>query len=819
MGWERRDFLKTAAAGLAWTGVSPSAFTGEPVRAGVSEATSFRAARPIWPAGRSREMNLLVGFRCRIENPGGGRAVLRIAASSLYRAYLNGVFCAHGPARGPHGYFRIDEWDLTDRLKPGANALAIEVAGYNVNSYYLLDQPAFLQAEVVTEAGSVLTSTGSAAASFRAVILEQRVQKVQRYSFQRTFSEVYRLSPGVDQWRTDTDPSPPGVICEELPAFRYLPRRVSCPQFAMRQPVRIVSHGTVRSGRKVEKLWRDRALTEIGPAFKGYPESELKTIPSLELQTIASVPEDKSSRPYQSETRLTLSASSYDVLDLGTNLTGFLGAHVECRRPCRLFLLFDEILTDGDVDFKRLGCVNIVVWELRPGTYDIETFEPYTLRYLKLLVLEGECEVEGVYLRELANPEVWNGAFACADERLVRLFEAGRETFRQNAVDVFMDCPSRERAGWLCDSFFTARSAADLCGNTSVERSFLENYLLPARFPDQPDGMLPMCYPADHNDGNFIPNWALWFVLQLEEYLRRSADRQMVDRLRPRVMSLFQYFERFLNSDGLLEKLEKWVFIEWSKANSFVQDVNYPTNMLYAAALSSASRLYGESQLARQAETIRNTIARQSCDGDFFVDNAVRESGVLRVTRNRTEVCQYFAFYFDVATPASHPELWRRLLEQFGPQREKTKAFPGIYPANAFVGNVMRLEILSRYGQTQRILDESIDYLLYMEERTGTLWENIDTSASCNHGFASHIVRTLYRDVLGVYSVDESKKTIRLRFSSLALPWCSGIIPLPSGKIQVRWRREGDRILCRAAVPAGYRLEADNLSGKELVLI
>ena len=132
---------------------------------------------------------------------------------------------------------------------------------------------------------------------------------------------------------------------------------------------------------------------------------------------------------------------------------------------------------------------------------------------------------------------------------------------------------------------------------------------------------------------------------------------------------------------------------------------------------------------------------------------------------------------------------------------------------------MLRLELLSRYGQTQQILDESIDYLLYMAERTGTLWENVDTSASCNHGFASHIVHTLYRDVLGVYSVDESKKTIRLRFSSLALPWCSGIIPLPSGKIQVRWRREGDRILCRAAVPAGYRLETDNLSGKELVLI
>jgi alpha-L-rhamnosidase len=819
MSWDRRDFLKTAAAGITWGGVPHLAVSRMPASLGTSETASFRAARPIWPAGRSREMNLLVGFHSRVNNPGGGRVVLRIAASSLYRAYLNGVFRAHGPARGPHGYFRIDEWVVSDDLEPGDNAVAIEVAGYNVNSYYLLDQPAFLQAEVVDDSGYVLAATGGDTGTFRAVILEQRVQKVQRYSFQRTFSEVYRLSPGVDQWRTETDPGSPGVACDELPACRLLQRRVPFPHFALRQPVRVVSRGSVRKGLKVENPWRDRSLTGVGPTFKGYAESELETTPSLELQTIESIPDGKGSGPYQFDARLTLSESSCAILDLGTNLTGFLGAHVDCQKPCRLFFLFDEILSHGDVDFKRLGCVNAVVWELRPGTYQIETFEPYTLRYLKLLVLDGECEVTGIYLRELANPEAWNAAFACGDESLVRLFEAGRETFRQNAVDIFMDCPSRERAGWLCDSFFTARAAADLCGNTKVERNFLENYLLPEHFPFQPDGMLPMCYPADHNDGNFIPNWALWFVVQLEEYLLRSDDREMVEKLQPRVMNLFRYFERYLNGDGLLEKLEKWVFIEWSKANSFVQDVNYPSNMLYAAALSSASRLYDLPQLARQAERVRKAIARQSYDGSFFVDNAVRESDALRVTRNRTEVCQYFAFYFGVATPESHPGLWRRLLEDFGPQREKTKAFPEIYPANAFVGNMLRLEILSRYGQTQRILDESIDYLLYMEERTGTLWENIDTSASCNHGFASHIVRTLYRDVLGVYAVDVPKKTIRLRLSHLALPWCSGTIPLPSGKIQVRWRQESNRIHCRATVPAGYRLEVDNLSGKELVLI
>ncbi len=45
------------------------------------------------------------------------------------------------------------------------------------------------------------------------------------------------------------------------------------------------------------------------------------------------------------------------------------------------------------------------------------------------------------------------------------------------------------------------------------------------------------------------------------------------------------------------------------------------------------------------AERIRETIRRQSYEGGFFSDNAVRVNGKLQVTTNRTEVCQYFAFY------------------------------------------------------------------------------------------------------------------------------------------------------------------------------
>jgi alpha-L-rhamnosidase len=326
-----------------------------------------------------------------------------------------------------------------------------------------------------------------------------------------------------------------------------------------------------------------------------------------------------------------------------------------------------------------------------------------------------------------------------------------------------------------------------------------------------------MCYPADHNDGVFIPNWSLWFVVQLEEYLARSGDRPMVDALQDKVLKLFEYFAALENSDGLLEKLPGWVFVEWSAANSFVEDVNYPSNMLYAGALAAAARMYDLPQLGDKADKIREVIRQQSFDGHFFVDNALRTDGKLQVTKNRSEVCQYFAFHFDVATPDTQPALWKVLRDEFGPNRKQTKAYwDEVRVANSFIGNMLRFELLSRYGGQQQILDESTAYLLYMAQGTGTLWENDGAYASCNHGFASHIVHTLYRDVLGVTRIDMPQKAIHLKLADVRLDWCRGSLPTPTGQVRIRWERKGDELLYSVQAPDGYQVHVENATGRQI---
>ena len=234
--------------------------------------------------------------------------------------------------------------------------------------------------------------------------------------------------------------------------------------------------------------------------------------------------------------------------------------------------------------------------------------------------------------------------------------------------------------------------------------------------------------------------------------------------------------------------------------------------MLYAATLDAAGRLYDLPHFIEQAEALRKTIRQQSYDGQFFVDNAVRQDGKMVPSHNRTETCQYYAFYFDIATPETYPQLWETLRGQFGPRRRTTKAYPDIPPSNAFMGNVMRQELLSRAGLTDQLVEEAIASLLYMAEISGTMWENSSNEASMNHAFESNIVTALYRDILGLYHVDRVRKKVHLRFTNLSLDWAEGRTPTPEGFVSMHWVKTPDTLTYQVDVPAGYSVEVENIS-------
>ena len=256
-----------------------------------------------------------------------------------------------------------------------------------------------------------------------------------------------------------------------------------------------------------------------------------------------------------------------------------------------------------------------------------------------------------------------------------------------------------------------------------------------------------MCYPSEFRTPEYIPNWAMWYLIELSEYLERTGDRELIEAAAPKMLRLYDYFCGFENEMGLLASLDGWIFVEWSMCNKLVRDVNYPTNMLYYKFLNTLYELYGGEEYKRKAQNLREVIRRESRAGLFFSDNSVRRDGKLILTGECTETCQYYTFFTGVATAEEDGELWEALVRDFGPERAATGKWERIYPSNAFIGNYLRLELLSGVGLYEKLSENIRGYFDYMVSRTGTLWEHTGITASCNHGFASHVL--VWLDKLG----------------------------------------------------------------------
>ena len=698
-----------------------------------SNADLFDSAIPVWEINMEKEMNYSLLFRSIVNKE--GTTTLRLTGASRYVIKINGDFLAFGPARAAHGFYRVDEFDITDQLTEEENIVSVLVLGYNVNSFSVLDQPSFLCAEISVD-GKVTAATGKE--GFKAIFYKQRVRKVQRYSFQRPFVEIYSFDEDYNRYETDISYHTRTVLLKPTDKKVFIPRNVYYPEYERIAASEIVESGTVSIHEK-DSYYNDRSIGNISPKLKGYRQEQLEVFSSKEAEKL----DFTKTSLQKTEPKEIDFSDGYCIYRFERDLSGFIRLDVECKEEITLLITFDEFLDSSRVNFLRLQCCNVLIYRLQAGKYHLQSAEPYTFQYLNCAVTGGKAALSNVEICCFDFPKSKiNLKLDLPTDTLGRIYTAAVETFRQNTVDIYMDCPSRERAGWLCDSYFTSRVEYVLTGKSVVEYNFLENFLLPDSFPFLPEGMLPMCYPSDHNDSVFIPNWAMWYVLQLEEYAnKRSGDSHLVVAAKERVYRLLDYFRKYENRDGLLESLPGWIFVEWSKANELVQNVNYPTNMLYIRFKKAIALLYGDEKLLSESAELKKVIEKQSFYNGFFCDNAVYgEDGRLHLSGQCTECCQYFAFYFEIATPDTYPTLWKTLVDDFGPDRKQSGKWPQIYFANAFIGNYLRLELLCQFGEREKMISNIEGYFAYMADLTGTLWENDTPYASCNHGFASHVI-------------------------------------------------------------------------------
>lgn len=687
----------------------------------------------VWAEGQKNQMNRAFAFVLDLGKKQMGEICL--SAASCYKVITDGKLMGFGPNRTAHGYARAAVYPFN------AQYITVEVQSHFVPNFCWVKREPFFACVLKTESGKEYF-----AEDFNCFALSDRVQKVRRYSFQRGFCETYiNEKDRTALYFCKPQNAFPRVKTEKAELPHLLPSETLNPALSEIFAEKVIDSGYCKTSPEIA-VYVDRTETLIGTVIEGFKRSEWQNFSTDEISRITYLSGAKSGD------------YAYETLDFSRIVTGIVEVEIIAGNAGEVFFAFDEILSDEKLKTIkpfRGDTANVFKWTVKKaGVYNLSAFEPYAFRYANVITSAGVKA--NVKVRAYENPEAGKMLFECDDKKIEQIMEAARHTFAHNAVDLLTDCPSRERAGWLSDSFFSSVAERVFTGDNKVERAFLQNYIL-ADKSGHPKGMIPRCYPADYyEEDGFIPNWSLWYILEIYKYFTQYGYDETVEKSRANVEGILNYFVDFENEFGVLEDLKGWIFVEWSAANNsdHINGINVPSNACYYASLLAAAKVYGIKGLKEKAEKVKDYLLKNAYVDGFFVDNLIRnEKGDIISTENYTETCQYYMFFFKCADKHTHKELFDKMLNEYGKSDSSVSGGNPVKkqltPSNMIYGVYMRLELLMREQKRVELLNECVRYFYDMTQKTGTLWENNTASASCDHGFASYVSRFLIYALFG----------------------------------------------------------------------
>lgn len=764
-------------------------------------------AQAIFIAGKSSEPNTFAVFCRDLTVTDTENIEIELAARTSYRLTCNGRILAHDPARCGHGHARTDLCSLSGALRPGLNRIAVEVAGYAgafaVENDHTCEYSFFI-AEI-RQNGVCISATG-ADAGWKGKLILQRERRAQRHSHCRPITEVWHLDENYGDFAALPDEKLEAVPCPVL-----LERGVPYPHFQYEYTDVLLDYGQIvpGPGKRVDTLFFEREETEY---------TRCSERPASENMHTAQRPLSNGTVRHDGETCfLSDDPVKYALFDFGKMYVGFLTLEVTLPEAAVCDILYsDRMEADGTI-LSQIGYNTCVRLYCPKGKTSFTTFEPYAFRYVKFVLhTAGRCTLHRVGVLTWYTPDSRRGNFSCSDENLNRIYDAARRTLQLNTLDLFMDCPDRERGGWLCDSLWTARAARMMLGDSSVERAMLQNFLcLPAE--QCYHAFFPSCYPAAGDfAGGTIMTWTFWLVIEFSEYIRRTGDTEMLALYRPRLEAFYRVAEELCDSHGLFET-QSTVFINWSLSNepNYTGPISCAANVLYACALETLDELYRLPGAAARAAQIRAVLRRHAVDRGTFDPRFIlydslgpAADGTLAGRPYFSEAAQYTMLWGGLFTEGEEPELVDAVVQQLGPCPTQKPPKLDIGPANLFIGLCVRLDMLARLKKPERLLEEIRTLCgVMLGEGPGTLWETLGGITSRCHGFTSHFGVWLARDILGIGIPQVwPKKTVRIAPHACGLRFAQGTVDTPDGTIGVHWCRTEHSFTLSVNAPAEYEV-------------
>ncbi|MDR3308562.1 MAG: DUF1080 domain-containing protein [Tannerella sp.] len=391
----------------------------------------------------------------------------------------------------------------------------------------------------------------------------------------------------------------------------------------------------------------------------------------------------------------------------------------------------------------------------------------------------GDVGFDDVSMFYEFNPLQYKGSFSCDDDEINRIWITSAYTLHLSSREFFIDGIKRDRWVWSGDAY----------------QSYLMNYYL---FFDNPL-VKRTTWALRGNDPvethiNTILDYTFYWFMGIYDYYLYTGDRELLQQIYPKMLSLMDFCIARRNREGLVEGLPgDWVFIDWAPIDKegevSVEQLLFCRSLETMTLCAEIVNDHKNAELYRQlASQLQSKIISIYWDKSQKALVHGRKNGVL--DRKVTKYANMFALNFGYLDAQQQEDVKQNVLLNDAIQKITT-------PYMRFY----ELEALCRIKQQHHVLSEIKDYWGGMLRLGATsFWEAFDPEQSgaehyamydrpfgrslC-HAWGASPIYLFGKYWLGVCPTSPGYATYLIEPELGGLKWMTGSVPTPSGNINL----------------------------------
>ncbi len=468
-------------------------------------------------------------------------------------------------------------------------------------------------------------------------------------------------------------------------------------------------------------------------------------------------------------------------------LSGFIGFKVRAGAGAKLLIEPNEPNEPGH---HRLASAI-----LREGeqTFELPFYDSFSVINL---CASAPLEVLDVRVNFVAQPVSYQGAFACSDAHLTRLWEVCRWQTQICQQTHHLDSPHhQEPISDPGDYLIIALNNYNAFGSPHLARQDLRKYAWLLRAT---------------NYRPFHTSYALLWLQMLLQYEAYTGDGALLKELTPEVHALLDQFTSYLGSNGIVSEAPDYMFMGWVETGGFeahhppaVIGQGYMTAFFYRALADGihVANLDGDSARTAKYQTLRREIA-QAYHRELWDENkGLYRDGKPFVTKVKPG--QWLPEDEDIQTHSAQNNALA-VLYDLAPKERQAQIMRSLMTGDLNCQPYFMHFVFDALTHVEAFDDFATAQMRrwHIEENTQSvreMWGQGDFS----HAWQCTPLFQMSARILGVTPLTPGFKTIAIRPRPCNLAWAKGAVPTPHGPIEVSWQRGDRQFQLEVKVPEG----------------